>query len=39
MPERNLAVGSAVGAILFELLRAIALLVPLGYTLSHWGSA
>jgi hypothetical protein len=39
MPERNLAVGSALGSVLFALLRAIALLVPLGYTLSHWGAA
>jgi hypothetical protein len=27
------------GSILFELTRAIAILVSLGYTLSHWAAA
>ena len=35
MTERNHAVSAAVGSALFALVRAIAVLVPLGYTLSH----
>ena len=39
MLERNVAVSTAVGSILFAFMRAIAVLVPLGYTLSHWAPA
>ena len=35
MLERNVAVSTAVGSILFAFVRAIAVLVPLGYTLSR----
>ena len=39
MLERNLAVSSVVGSALFALVRAIAVLVSLGYTLTHWVAA
>jgi hypothetical protein len=38
MIERNVDVSTAVGAALFALVRAIAVLVPLGYTLSLWAA-
>jgi hypothetical protein len=38
MIERNLAVSAAVGSAVFALVRAIAVLVPLGWTLSHWAA-
>ena len=39
MPARNVVASAAVGPILFALARAIAILVPLGYTLSRWAAA
>ena len=39
MIERNVAVSTAVGSALFALVRAIAVLIPVGYTLSHWAAA
>jgi len=38
MPERNVAVASAVGSALLALIRAIAVLVPLAYTLARWAA-